>query len=60
MKDLINLKDIAENNKPFFYRGKKVTYIGEHVDITIGIGKDETACITMSLEAYSILMEEGE
>jgi hypothetical protein len=56
MKSLLK---IVKNSKPHFYNGKKSQYIGEHVDILVAIGVDETATITMSLEAYKTLTKGG-
>ena len=57
MSDLHNLKQIIQNNKLHYYNGKKSSYTGHHVDILVGIGKDETATITLSVEAYKALIK---
>ena len=48
------LKDLLIELTPFTAPMKR-EYVGEYVEFVIGIGKDETATVTMSKEAFEKL-----
>lgn len=52
---MTKLKELIAGDK-LFPAPKRSEFVGEHYQFLVGIGDDETATITMTKEAYELLM----